>query len=76
MWTLTGSGPDQPLCASLLSPGMSPFGSQSVTPEPWFLWVSNVENTVVEKRHMSRHEGKQSVSARPGGLLRGELGSV
>lgn len=43
-WTLTGSGPDQPLCSSRLSPGMSPFGSQSAAPEPWFLWVSNVEN--------------------------------
>ena len=50
------SGPDRlrarpALCSSLLSPGMSPFGSQSAAPEPWFLWASNVENTVVEKRH-------------------------
>lgn len=47
---LTGSGPDQPLCSSLLSLGVSPLGSQSATPEPWFLcqvW----KKTVVEKKH-------------------------
>ena len=40
-WMLTGSGPDQPLCSSLLSLGVSPLGSQSATPEPWFLHVEN-----------------------------------
>lgn len=76
-WTLTGSGPDQPLYSSRLSPGMSPFGSQSAAPSLGFCGCQMWKTTVVEKRHMSGQEGKQAVSARPGGLfLRGELDSV
>lgn len=65
-WTLTGSGPDQPLCSSLPSPGMSPLGSQSATLSLGFCGCQMWKTTVVERNtdEWTRGEAGGQCSAR------------